>query len=87
MMKRRAFLGDTLSVVGVGSSSAPPATHLPIQAAEKLEFEPSSNRLQEGGMNRATSYPNKDTAPVDANRRRFLMQARRRHHHGSAPER
>ena len=49
MMKRRAFLGDTLSVVGVGSSSAPPATHLPIQAAEKLEFEPSSNRLQEIG--------------------------------------
>jgi hypothetical protein len=26
-------------------------------------------------MNRATSHPNKDTAPTDANRRRFLMQA------------
>jgi hypothetical protein len=26
-------------------------------------------------MNRTTSHPNKDTAPADANRRRFLMQA------------
>jgi len=26
-------------------------------------------------MNRTTSHPNKDSAPADANRRRFLMQA------------
>jgi hypothetical protein len=40
MMKRRAFLGGTLSVVGVGSSSAQPATAIPQNAAIQALPEP-----------------------------------------------
>jgi Bacterial extracellular solute-binding protein len=40
MMKRRAFLGGTLSVVGVGSSSAQPATAIPQTAAIQIPSEP-----------------------------------------------
>jgi len=39
-MKRRAFLGGTLSVVGVGSSSAQPATAIPQTAAIQIPSEP-----------------------------------------------
>jgi len=40
MMKRRTFLGGTLSVVGVGSSSAQPATAIPQTAAIQVPSEP-----------------------------------------------
>ena len=39
-MKRRTFLGGTLSVVGVGSSSAQPATAIPQTAAIQVPSEP-----------------------------------------------
>src|SRR3974390_213513 len=40
MMKRRAFLGGILSVVGVGSSSAQPATAIPQNVAIQAPPEP-----------------------------------------------
>jgi hypothetical protein len=40
MMKRRAFLGGTLSVVGVGSSRAQTATAIPQNAAIQAPPEP-----------------------------------------------